>query len=321
MTERANGEPRYPVRVVTTRTGLTADVLRAWERRYRAVRPRRSAGGQRLYSDEDVERLTLLRRATGAGHRIAEIARLDIPALEALLDDAMRAPAWPPDEGIDALVATAVAAAERLDGPAIERTLKRGTLALGATALVDHVVSRFLHEVGDRGHAGTLGPAHEHLASEAVRRVLGWATDAYASPPRAPRIVVATPAGELHEFGAVLAGAAALEEGWRVVYLGPNLPAAQIAAAAAQVGARAVALSAVYASAGESPAGALRDVARALPPGTALLVGGAAAVAEEEALRDAGARVVADIPALRRALRALRAAAPVEEGGESRAAR
>src|SRR3712207_5380935 len=136
MVDRANGEPRYPVRVVTGRTGLSADVLRAWERRYGAVRPQRSAGGQRLYSEEDVARLTLMRRATLAGHSIAEIARLDVPALEALLEEPAPAQSGPPAEAIEAVVAAALAATERLDAGAVEGALKRGALAFGGTAMV-----------------------------------------------------------------------------------------------------------------------------------------------------------------------------------------
>src|SRR5918998_1168765 len=204
MVDRASGAPRYPMRVVISRTGLTADVLRAWERRYGAVRPQRSAGGQRLYSEDDVARLTLLRRATLAGHSVAEIARLDESALEALLEEPARAQVGPSADAVDAVVATALAATTRLDAPAVEAALKRGALAFGGPALVDQVLSRFLQRVGELWHAGTLGPAHEHLASAAVRRVLGWATDAYTATPRAPRLVVATPVGELHEFGAML---------------------------------------------------------------------------------------------------------------------
>ena len=314
MADGANGEPRYPMRVVVGRTGLTADVLRAWERRYRAVRPKRSAGRQRLYSEEDVTRLTLLRRATVAGHSIAEVARLDIPALEALVDEPLRGATGVPAEAIDAVVAAAIAATERLDATGVEAALKRGALLLGGAALVDQVISRFLGRVGERWHAGSLRPAHEHLASAAVRRVIEWAAAAYTPGPRAPRLVVATPLGELHEFGAMLAAAAAVEEGWRVVYLGASLPAADVAAAAGQLGARAVALSAVYADSGAT-LDEVRATARALPRGTALLVGGAAAEERADALRDAGARVLSDIPSLRRALRALRAATQVDPRG------
>lgn len=306
MADQARGEPRYPVRIVVARTGLSADVLRAWERRYGAVQPQRSSGGQRLYSDADVARLTLMRRATLAGHSISEIAPLDLLALEALLEEPARTPAGPPPEAAESLVASALAATQRLDAAALEATLRRGALALGGTALVDDVVPRFLRRVGERWHDGTLSPAHEHLASAAVRRVLAWVADGYTAGPRAPRLVVATPAGELHEFGALLVATAAAEEGWRVVYLGASLPAAHVADAAAQVGARAVALSAIYLG-GASALDAVRDTARALPVGTALLAGGAVAERHGELLRSAGVRVLPDIAALRRALRALRA--------------
>ena len=120
MADGANGEARYPVRAVIARTGLTADVLRAWERRHAAVRPLRTPGGQRLYSEEDVARLTLIRRATLAGHSLAEVARLDLPALEALLEEPPPAAGGPAAEAIDALVAAALTATERLDAPALE---------------------------------------------------------------------------------------------------------------------------------------------------------------------------------------------------------
>jgi DNA-binding transcriptional MerR regulator/methylmalonyl-CoA mutase cobalamin-binding subunit len=303
-------EAHYPVRAVIARTGLTADVLRAWERRYGAVRPRRSAGGQRLYSEEDVARLTLLRRATQAGHSIAEVARLRTEALEALVDQSLAAaPATAPDLE-SAVIRAALAATERLDGPALEATLKRAALALG-TGFVDRIAPRLLTTVGERWHDGALSPAHEHLATSVVRRVLDWVLDAHTPPARAPRLVVATPAGEHHELGAMLVAAAAVAEGWAVVYLGADLPASDIVAAAQQVRARAVALSAVYAN-GAGTLAEVKRTARGLSRGTTLFVGGPAIDAGIDGLQDAGGRVLADIPALRRALRRLRG----EAGGE-----
>jgi len=297
-------EPRYPVRAVIARSGLTADVLRAWERRYGAVRPQRSAGGQRLYSEEDVTRLTLLRRATLAGHSIAEVARLRTEALEALVDEPHADVSRAAPDLESAVVRAALAAAERLDGPALEGTLKRSALALG-TGFVDRLAPRLLTAVGERWHDGALSPAHEHLVTSVVRRVLDWLLDAHVPAARAPRLVVATPAGEQHELGAMLVAAAAVAEGWAVLYLGANLPASDIVAAAQQVRARAVALSAVYANRGGTLAEVERT-ARALPRGTTLFAGGRAIDASTDVLRDAGVRVLPDIPALRRALRRLR---------------
>lgn len=289
------------MRYVMSRTGLSADVLRAWERRYGAVSPQRSPAGQRLYSDRDIARLLLLRRATLDGHSIGAIAPLDDRALEALLDTSPAA-AESSDVDLAPRVHEAMSAVERLDAGALEATLRRAAMALGATAFVDSFAPRLLVEVGERWHEGGLGPANEHLATSTMRRVLDWVIEAFVVAPRAPKLVVATPAGERHELGAMLVSAAAVQEGWRVIYLGADLPAAQIVHAASQVRARAVALS-VVAAAGRGVTTELRAVARGLAEGTSLLLGGRAA---EQVEAVPHARVLADIAALRRALRAIR---------------
>ena len=98
------------------------------------------------------------------------------------------------------------------------------------------------------------------------------------------------------------AAAAAVSEGWRVVYLGANLPGRDIARAAEQVGARVVALSVVYPDDGAT-ASEIVDAARALPPGAELVIGGAGASVIEHVVLPEGVRVLGDIGALRRMLR------------------
>jgi DNA-binding transcriptional MerR regulator/methylmalonyl-CoA mutase cobalamin-binding subunit len=292
------------------RTGLSADVLRAWERRYRAIEPSRTQGGQRLYSDEDVERLVLLKRATAAGHSISEIARLDRPALEGLLVSAGRSPTPRLAPLADAFLRDAMLAAEGLDSGALEAALKRAALSVGTEGFVDDLLPRFLRAVGERWHRGSITPAHEHLATQAARRVLGWVTEAFDAPADAPRVVIATPASEFHELGAMLAAAAAAEEGWRVLYLGANLPAGDIVSAARQARATAVALSLVYADS-ELALRELRETANGLPADTRIFVGGMAAARLERSLGDSRIRVLADINGLRVALRELRLDEPL----------
>jgi MerR family transcriptional regulator, light-induced transcriptional regulator len=307
MSDRMADLTRYPLRAVIRRTGLSADVLRAWERRYGAVHPERSAGGQRLYTDEDVQRLLLLQRATAAGHSISEIARLDRGALDALLENAVGVRTGRAVSAVDSTVRSAMAATEQLDSAGLEGTLKSGALALGTELFVGEAIPRFLHGVGDRWHRGSFTPAHEHLASDTVRRVLAWIAEAYDVPADAPSVVVATPANEMHELGAMLVAAAAAGERWRVVYLGPNLPAADIVGAAVQVEATAVALSVVY-SDSESTVRELRMIASSLPAGVLLLVGGLAGIRLERALADTRIRVVRDLESLRVLLRGHRVA-------------
>jgi MerR family transcriptional regulator, light-induced transcriptional regulator len=302
MNDRRVEPARYPLRAVVRRTGLSADVLRAWERRYGAIQPDRTPGGQRLYSDADVERLVLLQRATVAGHSISEIARLDRDTLEALLDR-------PGGTGVAGSIAAAeshlrdaMATTEGLDSSGLEAVLKRAALSVGMEAFVDTVLPRFLRAVGDRWHRGAITPAHEHLATQTVRRVLSWIADAYDAPPDAPQIVVATPASELHELGAMLVAAAAASEAWRVLYLGANLPAGDIAAAATQAQASVVALSVVYVD-GEVALRELQETANGLPAETLMIIGGTAAARLERSLGDSRIRVLADLDALRATLR------------------
>lgn len=247
--------PRFPMRVVTRRTGLTPDLLRAWERRYGVVAPGRSDSGQRVYSEADIERLSLLYQITQAGHNISTVANLPLAELVSLAreagraDDAARA-AHDANGSAATVLATALPAIARLDSAALDDTLRRSAILLGSSAFVDRVVTPLLVEVGNRWHRGALSPAHEHLATAVVRRVLAWVIDMASARTDAPSIVVATPAGEQHELGALLVHAAAAEEGWDVTYLGANLPAEAISRTARDREARFIALSAVYLEAG-----------------------------------------------------------------------
>ena len=297
MTKRDRPEsvPRHPMRLVTRRTGLTPARLRIWERRYGVVRPGRTGGGQRLYSDDDIARLALLARATDAGHALPQIAKLSRDALTALLERDEPVPsattAGSPDP---ALTDRLIGHVERLDGGGLERALRRAALSRGATAFAEGVVGPFLQAIGERWHGGTLSPAHEHLASAVVGRVIGWVTGQFLASDAAPAVVVATPQGERHELGAAVVAAAAAEAGWRVVYLGPDLPVADIAAAAAEIRARAVALSLVHTAEARSLGGEVARLAERLGRRVPLAIGGPAA-AHTPATAQAAAHVCATL--------------------------
>jgi methylmalonyl-CoA mutase cobalamin-binding subunit len=119
-------------------------------------------------------------------------------------------------------------------------------------------------------------------------------------------LVVATPAGQIHELGALLVGATAANLGWHVTYLGASLPAAEIAGAARQNRARAVALSLVYPEDDPRLDGELTRLHESLPPEVMLLVGGRAMPAYHDALVKIGATQVKDLSQLSSALDDLR---------------
>ena len=284
--------PRHPIRIVTERTGLGLETLRAWERRYGAVRPGRTEGGQRQYSDADVERLRLLARVTASGRSIGQVARLSMEELAALAREDRQgetpAAAVPPSARWDRVREAAEEAVQALDAPRLEAALRQGLLLAGAREFAEGVVLPLLRWLGAGWADGSLTVAHEHLASAVVRRVLGSAVDGAAVADEASVLVCATPSGQAHEFGALLVAISAASLGWRVVYLGADLPAEDIASAVRSTAARAVGLSVVYPYDDPALPGELRRLREAIPRETRVLVGGAGVGALRDSLRELG---------------------------------
>lgn len=301
---------RHPIGVVAERTGLSPDLLRVWERRYRAVEPSRAADGQRLYSDDDVERLRLLRLGTLAGRSIRQVAQLPTEALTQLVreDEAarQRAARWeeralPASVGED--VERALTLARAVDAPGLESLLRRSAAALGVPVFLDAVVTPLLRRMGEEWQAGQFAVAQEHLATAIIQRVLEGTIHFLVAPHGAPNLLLATLSGEQHKMGALLAATAAAAEGWRVTYLGPNLPAGEIAAAAVAAGAHVVGVSIVHLAEPERVLTELQTVRTRLPASVPLLVGGAGAVSLTPQLNGSGIHVVGDLSELRAALR------------------
>lgn len=307
-------QPRHPMQVVARATGLSPDVLRAWERRYRAIEPGRTPGAHRLYSDADIARLALIRKALAAGRRIGFVARLPLEELELLVaQDEARAQPGPLAScrplalhADGAPLARCLEAVERMDGPALDRALTDAGVALTTPQMLQELLVPLLQAIGAGWRSGRIGIRHEHLATAAIRAWLVGARQVQSPPPHAPALVVATPAGQVHELGALMAALVAETAGWRVVYLGVDLPAEEIAAAAREERARAVALSVIYPPDDPRLPHELRRLRRLLPGGIALFAGGDAAAAYAGVLRELDARLVENITELRDALDALR---------------
>lgn len=299
--------------MVARLTGLSPYVLRIWEQRYRAVEPQRTATNRRLYSAEDVERLSLLREVTQAGYNIGQVATLPADRLRELA--AASGVARPRDHAkpksgsapsTNGFFDACVAAVRALDARAFEEALGRAATAWGAVGVLQRVVAPLAQTIGELWRGGTLTAAHEHFASAALRVWLGNAARPFGAVEEAPMLLVATPAGQVHELGALLVGATAAHLGWQVTYLGASLPAAEIAGAAVQRQARAVALSLVYPEDDPRLPGELTRLREALPAAMTLLVGGRAAPAYREVLDRIGAAIIKDLPQLGLTLDGLR---------------
>lgn len=281
--------PRYPIRAVSRLTGISVDTLRAWERRYRVVEPERDDRG-RLYSEGDVERLRLLRGAVEQGHPIGRVARLATVELQGLLTSGVSRAAPRPAPAGPADLSVLFDAVSRFDVGALRAELTRLGALLTPRAVAVDVALPFMQLVGEAWHAGTLTIAQEHMVSAEVRSLVGTLARLEALPERAPRLVFGTPPGELHELGTLAAALVASSAGVGAIYLGPNLPAGELAAGARQARARAVVLGYTGSTSAPAAVAAVAELARQLPADVALWVGGAGA---EEARAGAPARVTA----------------------------
>lgn len=307
-------EPQHTMRVVVRRTGLSAHVIRVWEKRYNAVVPGRTDTNRRLYSDADIDRLRLLNAATQQGHSISAIAARSIAELEDLLKDAAHPQGLPrrkvaDDEGggLSFLSAQAQAAIEQFDDVGLERTLREANASLSRPALMDEFLVPLLEWLGRCWQSGRLRVAHEHFASVIVRNFLITLRGSYAAQESAPTIVVATPAGQHHELGALIVAETASSAGWHVVYMGAALPAEEIGLVARETSAAAVALSIVYPLDDPALARDLRELARSyMPAGTALIIGGSGALAYRNVIQDIAAHTIQSMLDLRSLLDTVR---------------
>jgi len=273
-------EVQHSIKFAARKSGLTPHVIRIWEKRYEAVSPNRTDTNRRLYSEAEIERLSLLRAATHSGHSIGNIARLPIEKLRELVGDLP--PAQPTTQArakptATESIAEGLAAIEAINGTELEEMLGRAAVAFGPHGLLEKVVAPLAQKIGDYWRDGIITAAQEHFASAAIRDFLVRNSKPYALNGIAPTIVVGTPAGQLHELGAVMVAAAANDMGWRVIYLGTSLPAVEIAGAAIQHKARAVALSLVFPGDDPNLPEELESLRKHLPAEVAIIAGGKAA--------------------------------------------
>jgi len=311
-------ERTYPIKVVANRTGLTPHAIRAWEKRYGAVRPARTETNRRRYSEGDLERLLLLSRLKEGGYNIGAVAGLSTSELKALLSEngrprpavnsgyrpstVERSPAGTPGPHVEACIE----AIERLDGDALTLALEGAAISLTQPVLLVDVVLPLLRKIGDRWHSGSLRPSQEHMATAAIRSFLGGLMRTTIVPTRAPRAVVTTPAGQVHDISAQVAALMAMAEGWKVLFLGADLPAEEIANAVRHSRARAVILSIVFPVDDARLPEQLSTLGRLLPDSVGVFAGGAAAPAYARALRSIGAIRIDNMHELRRQLAAFR---------------
>lgn len=300
--------PSLSIRAVAQRTGLTPFAIRSWERRYNLADPARSSGGHRLYSEAEVDRLCLLARAVKSGFSIGAIAHMPDSELLAMIsrsNQALTAEVPSPqsveyERPLDAHAASVffgelIEAAENFDGRRLNRVLDEAKVALGWQGLIELVISPVAAEIGRLWQTGELTIAQEHFFSTAVKVQLGSRVHVYSQLLNAPRIVVATPTGQMHELGAILTANAAANMGWEVAYIGNSVPAEELAGAVRKFKAKALALSMIFPAEDPTLVSEIHQLGRLVPEGIRIIAGGRAALSYRDSLLSIGAVICGPI--------------------------
>ncbi len=208
--------PHLRIGEVSRRTGVSVDLLRAWEKRYGVLSPGRSEGGFRLYSDDDVERVRAMRTHLSEGLAAAQAARL---ALESEVRPALTgSPDLVSQDRVELEEALASFAEVRANA-----VLDRLLATLSLDALLAEVLLPYLHDLGDAWERGDVTVGQEHFASNVIRgRLLGLGRGWGAGI--GPHALLACPPGELHDLGLITFGLALRSRGWRITFLGQDTP-------------------------------------------------------------------------------------------------
>lgn len=307
----------YPIQVVARKTGLTQETLRAWERRYDGIQPRRDDAGRRLYSEALLEKLTLLAELTAAGYRIGQVADRGIEELRELAGDmkmTVDEPARPTSapgaspyaEGLigDASVAAATAAVAALDDIRLYRVLENAIVDHGRLDLIDHFVFPLVRGIEERVDAGELRSMHLAFITTTLRTVLSSLLVTTSDEGERPVALLCTPYARTRDLAVVASAIHAHAAGWRPVVLGTGIAAEDLMEAVRRTEAKAVILGVGHGRYDFTVVNELTRVRKSVPGDVPVYFGGRLSARLIEDLTGAGLRYLHDMDDLRRALEA-----------------
>lgn len=244
--------PVYNLSAVLRETGLKADVLRAWEKRYDLPKPQRSQGGHRLYSQYDIETIKWLRARQAEGLSISRAVELwrEITAAgqDPLIEYGAPLPyqesAKKPDANLEVLRSQWLEACLAYNGELAEQILNQAFAIYTVETVCTEILQQGLNYIGASWYSGSATVQQEHFISALATRRIEALIQATPNPTREQTVIIGCPPGELHTFPALLMDLFLRRRGWRVVYLGADVPLDQLTETALKIRPNIVVLSA-----------------------------------------------------------------------------
>jgi len=275
----------YPIRTVSAVTGVNSVTLRAWERRYGLLEPRRTPKGHRLYTRDQIDRIGQVVKLLDQGIAISQVK----PLLEQLGEPRPQAQAEkPPGKDIwQSYRQQLLEAIAGFDRPALDRLFDQVLSQHPADIVIQRLSVPVLQTLGARWKTSPAGIAEEHFFHAYLRNQIGARFHHLRTEAQGPLLVAACVAGEIHETGLLLFCLTAVAQGFRFIYLGANLPFEQLPTVVRRSGADAVVLSAVARQRGGVLTRLLPELVESLD--VPLFCGGPAAAAGAKQIANSGA--------------------------------
>ena len=227
-------ETKHPIQIVSRRTGLSADVIRAWERRYKAVKPSRSSNGRRLYSDNDVKKLMLLQRIISGGRRIGDIAKLNVKTLEDLVESdesatviksslANRPSTGSVMESFDGCIE----AIGELDAKKLINLFEVAYQELGPVFLLEDLFAPLVQHVRDECRLGTFRQSQEKFVVELMQSFL-LMNSTKSNKSLNSKILIISPISHNDNLSMLRLSLVCEDSDWMPVYIGTSISADEI---------------------------------------------------------------------------------------------
>ena len=248
MKEDLSAKPRHLIQVVNRRTGLSSDVIRVWEKRYQAVVSHRNDTNRRLYSDKDIDKLTLLKRAIAAGRRIGDVAALSYDDLFELVmgDESNAAVGYkrPSTGTIMELFDESISCIKEMNSWKLDNVLSNAVAILNTNDFLIEFIKPLSNYIQDECSRGSIRYAQEKMSKLCIRTCLN---NLYlrlrSSKEDCPRLVIASLLSEHESLDTIMHLIVAQNVGWDITYIGNGVPHDEITYAATNVRAQLVVLA------------------------------------------------------------------------------